>query len=154
MLPDFEAAMKELVKLDGVGPATASLVLTVMDDSLPFLSDELALVCMGKPKYTVKFYTALVKIARKKAQDLGVSVRDFERSVWTMQHAQPYVSKLVRRKIQKSVEQSFGTPENQDEGAAAAADKVQHAEELDRDPRKDGPGDETKDISLTGADAS
>lgn len=50
---DVRAILEPLLKIRGCGPATASAVLSVMDTSIPFMSDELLMVTTGK-KYTKK----------------------------------------------------------------------------------------------------
>ena len=65
---DYAAALKELAKLKGIGPATASLLLSVYDEeNVPFFSDELfRWVCWDdqvgwkrKIKYDMKEYKML-----------------------------------------------------------------------------------------------
>lgn len=63
-----------MIFLQGVGPATASAMLTVYSSSLPFMSDEaLAAALPGRPEYTVKKYIQLVEALRDKAAALTSS---------------------------------------------------------------------------------
>ena len=64
--------------LQGVGPATASAMLTVFTPSLPFMSDEaLAAALPGRPEYTVKQYIQLVEALRNKADALSCASGGF-----------------------------------------------------------------------------
>ena len=52
---DVDAAMNALIALKGCGPATASAILAVRDETIPFMSDELLIVSQdGVRKYTLK----------------------------------------------------------------------------------------------------
>jgi len=59
------AAVKTVSDLKGVGPATATMVLQVLSDSVPFMSDEAMLQIFGgdktKLKYDVKTCTAFIE---------------------------------------------------------------------------------------------
>lgn len=80
-----EAAMKELTVLRGVGPATASAMMMLVDGSCPYMSDEaLGLFSGGKAlKYTPKAYGEMRGKLKGKAEELrrqtggvdGVGVR-------------------------------------------------------------------------------
>ncbi|KAG8631940.1 hypothetical protein KVT40_001080 [Elsinoe batatas] len=84
------AALKQLTSLSGIGPATASLLLsTVYPDELPFFSDELfRWVTWDDEKggkgwdrkigYTVKEYELLIGRVAEIRQRLGVAARDVE----------------------------------------------------------------------------
>lgn len=52
---DIKQALAPLIFLKGCGPATASAILALADDSVPFMSDELLLAAQGEGKrqYTV-----------------------------------------------------------------------------------------------------
>lgn len=87
-------AMNLLQTFKGIGPATASLLLSTLDkDKFPFFGDELFRWVMwdgkGTPwetkiKYTNTEYMALVPRAREVAKRLGVGVRDVECAAWVL----------------------------------------------------------------------
>ncbi|KAL0052823.1 hypothetical protein WJX82_008343 [Trebouxia sp. C0006] len=73
-LQEVGEALKELTSLKGVGPATASAMLTAVSASLPFMSDDaMAAALPGRPEYTVKKYLHLVTALRTKAEYLSNS---------------------------------------------------------------------------------
>jgi hypothetical protein len=106
------APLKKLVELKGIGPATASLLLSVYDpDSTPFFSDEY--VCILPPssqaanvpsrlfrwamwdepggggwkrgiKYNAKEYEQLVENVRELVKRLGVKAVDVEKVAWVL----------------------------------------------------------------------
>ncbi|KAB5578370.1 hypothetical protein GE09DRAFT_1168971 [Coniochaeta sp. 2T2.1] len=82
---DAAAALAILTKLKGIGPATASLLLAVLDpDRVIFFADEAFywLCCGGKKesiKYNAKEYQALSGEARKLCKRLKVKAVDVER---------------------------------------------------------------------------
>ena len=85
-----EEALKELTSLKGIGPATASAMLTAVCPSLPFMSDEaLAAALHGPPEYTVKKYIQLVDALRNKAamlskaSDTSWTAAQVERALWS-----------------------------------------------------------------------
>lgn len=83
-------ALRVLTGLKGVGPATASAMLAAMDDSIPFMSDEALMVCLGKREYTVKAYQTLFSKMRDKqtallanaGQDDGICIKDMEAALF------------------------------------------------------------------------
>ncbi|KAF4125158.1 hypothetical protein GMORB2_3997 [Geosmithia morbida] len=83
-------ALSTLTKLKGIGPATASLLLTVHDPSRAiFFSDEAFywLCCGGKKapvKYSAKEYLALFTEARELARRIDVSVTDIEKVAYVV----------------------------------------------------------------------
>lgn len=91
-------ALKVLTELKGIGPATASLLLSVCDpDEVPFFSDELFRWVMwdeeggGGPsgwkraiKYNNKEYGELVKRVKDGVERLQVSAVDCERVAWVL----------------------------------------------------------------------
>lgn len=88
-------ALKTLATLRGIGPATASLVLSVYDpNAAPFFSDELfrwALFESGKGKgwdrqikYTAKEYAELRDRIADLSSRLGVSAVDAEKVAYTL----------------------------------------------------------------------
>ncbi|KAL6707207.1 hypothetical protein ACN47E_004754 [Coniothyrium glycines] len=93
------SALKTLVELRGVGPATASLVLSVMQpESNPFFSDEIfRWACWDEPgspggwqrkiKYNVNEYALIVKKIEQLRKRLGtgdVTALDAERVAWVL----------------------------------------------------------------------
>ncbi|KAM0791705.1 hypothetical protein ACM66B_003977 [Microbotryomycetes sp. NB124-2] len=80
-------AIKELSKLKGVGPATASAVLALVQPTwLPFMSDELMNALFGKDvklEYTVKAYEKLVKDVQTKFKSgEGWTANELEKACW------------------------------------------------------------------------
>jgi hypothetical protein len=96
LLPDVTPALKTLIALKGIGPATASLLLSVAaPDTVPFFSDELFRWCIwdesGSPggwqrkiKYNVKEYEMLLKKVDALVKRLGVRAVDAERVAWVL----------------------------------------------------------------------
>lgn len=86
------AALKELTKLRGIGPATASLLLSVHDpDRVIFFSDEAFYwLCgggggrVGSIKYSNKEYDALRKRAGELVKRLGVSATNVEKVAYVL----------------------------------------------------------------------
>lgn len=86
-------ALAVLTELRGVGPATASAILAAMDDSIPFMSDESLVVCLGKREYTVNAYKTLLASMREKQDALqvqgdGISIKDMEAALFASSVAQ------------------------------------------------------------------
>lgn len=83
---DWEAAMSTLTKgLAGVGPATASIILTLRDPKVPFFGEEVIRVCGLKDKsYNERSYREFSDLMAEKARELDVELtpRDMERAVW------------------------------------------------------------------------
>jgi hypothetical protein len=98
--PDIPSLVSRLTALKGVGPATASLLLSSLDpDRVPFFGDELfrwamwdAPIAPGKSGhgahgkgwkrkigYNAKEYTALVDVVERARTRLGVTVSELER---------------------------------------------------------------------------
>jgi hypothetical protein len=93
---DASKALDILTKLKGIGPATASLLLTVHDpDKVIFFSDEAFywLCCGGKKapiKYNAKEYQELNSKAQALAQKLGVKATEVEKAAYViMKQLQP-----------------------------------------------------------------
>lgn len=87
----LEEKMKTLTQLKAVGPATASLILTIFDETVPFFSDEFAAFHLPKgekPKYNMSEYKTLVDLNEAwMLKELGENVsevpaRDVEEMVW------------------------------------------------------------------------
>ena len=70
---DVKGAMKTLTELSGVGPATASLILSMASpDKVPFMSDEAMDAVVGLPrKYTMPQFEKFRELVGKKAKKLG-----------------------------------------------------------------------------------
>ena len=83
----IKAALQRLCALKGIGPATASAVLSAYDPSIAFTSDEAMMAVMGSKDYTVKAVVELTEAARKKAAALSAAQGSLGRSqpsgVWT-----------------------------------------------------------------------
>jgi hypothetical protein len=88
--PNASAALDGITQLKGIGPATASLLLSVHDpDRVIFFSDEAFywLCCVGgKPpiKYNTKEYQELNSAAQKLVKRLGVSATDVEKVAYVV----------------------------------------------------------------------
>ena len=84
------AAVDNLTKLKGIGPATASLLLAVHDPAnVPFFSDELFywLCCDGEVapiKYNAKEYRDLNAQTQALVKRLGVAAADVERVAFVL----------------------------------------------------------------------
>ncbi|KAJ4365230.1 hypothetical protein N0V83_008848 [Neocucurbitaria cava] len=88
--------LKELTKLRGIGPATASLLLSVMrPETIPFFSDELFRWCCWdhpespggwarKIKYNVKEYQQLLGHVEFTTKRLEVRAVDMEKVAWVL----------------------------------------------------------------------
>ena len=67
---DIPKALEPVVKLKGVGPATASAVLACADDSVPFMCDDLIAVALGNLPSSVRYsessFVELCDAARRK----------------------------------------------------------------------------------------
>jgi hypothetical protein len=78
-------AMEVLCELKGVGPATASLILSaIFPDRVPFLTDEASeILGLGKPDYTHKAYAAYFDAIRERAKAATEGdVGRLERACW------------------------------------------------------------------------
>jgi hypothetical protein len=85
-----QAALDVLVKLKGIGPATASLLLTVHDpERIIFFSDEAFYWLCGKGhkvpiKYNAKEYVALRSAAEELRARLDVTATDIEKVAYVL----------------------------------------------------------------------
>jgi hypothetical protein len=82
-------ALKILTQLRGIGPATASLLLSVCaPGDVPFFSDEVFRWCEGDwkrgIKYNVKEYVGVVEKVRELRKRLGVRAEEVERVAWVL----------------------------------------------------------------------
>lgn len=81
---EVHQAAKILVGLFGVGPTTASLVLSCMSSQVPFMNDAaLAYVLPSKPKYTMKEFQLLFQECSKYADMLEMDQREVANCMWT-----------------------------------------------------------------------
>jgi hypothetical protein len=70
----LKEALAPLTKLRGIGPATASAVLSAAHPSIPFMSDEaMAVVIKGKPRYDINEAVELTEALQKKAKELSAA---------------------------------------------------------------------------------
>ncbi|EGF77560.1 hypothetical protein BATDEDRAFT_91565 [Batrachochytrium dendrobatidis JAM81] len=89
------SALESLSELAGIGPATASAILSCMSSAVPFMSDEVIGSLPGtdpkKLKYTFKQYREILETltaksnALNKADTMEWSPRSVERALWTCQ---------------------------------------------------------------------
>lgn len=79
---ELRLAVKKLTELRGVGPATASAILTAADPSVAFMSDEALQTACGQREYTVPALMRFQEGMRAKAGACGLSSRDVERALW------------------------------------------------------------------------
>lgn len=79
----LDGAMDSLVALRGVGPATASAVLSWARDDWPFMSDE-SLLATGERTYTKKRYEDLVQQLGAAGKRWGCSAADAERVCYSL----------------------------------------------------------------------
>lgn len=67
---DPKGALGALIELKGVGPATASAIIAIVDRSVVFMSDEVLIKVFGERKYTMKVYLELLTKVKDKAGSL------------------------------------------------------------------------------------
>lgn len=79
-------SIKELCNLKGVGPATASLLGSVISEEVPFFSDEaFDHVCPGvKITYTLKTYQNFFDAIRTWGEDRNLSPAEAEKEAWIL----------------------------------------------------------------------
>jgi hypothetical protein len=77
-----------LTTLRGVGPATATAILSLVDPSVPFFSDEVARIILKqeKLKYTAKEVLSYVDLVRSLAEKLNISPKQYEILKFTESH--------------------------------------------------------------------
>ncbi|KAK9908039.1 hypothetical protein WJX75_001968 [Coccomyxa subellipsoidea] len=83
-------ALRPLTELKGVGPATASAILTAFSPHIPFMSDEaMAAALTGPKQYTPARYLDFAHALRLKAHKLTTelgrtfSAQDVEKALWS-----------------------------------------------------------------------
>jgi len=97
-----KGAINKLCELKGVRPATASAILSVYSDSVPFMSDE-GLAALGFPLiYTAKSYLAyFVEVTQvvqlintnKEEEDEEVTASQLEKAFWSLSQGGKITSK-------------------------------------------------------------
>jgi hypothetical protein len=108
------AALADICKLKGVGPATASLLLSVHDaERVIFFSDEAFwwLCCSGKKapiKYNAKEYQELNAAARALAERLDVSAIDIEKVAYVVMKGEDLPTSGDTKQSQPASMQSRG----------------------------------------------
>ena len=121
---DPSAAVDILTKLKGIGPATASLLLSVHDsEHVLFFSDEAFywLCCGGKKspiKYNKKEYSALGERARELMERLGVRAVDIEKVAYVVVN-QPTESSEPKDEKKASPETKLTSPSGFGKSSAA-----------------------------------
>lgn len=83
---DFEAAMTPLLALRGIGPATASAVLSVARDEWPFMSDEALNATDGGRTYTLPRLRQLVAQLTQLGCGWGMSAAEVEKVLYALAH--------------------------------------------------------------------
>lgn len=78
----LKEALAPLTELKGIGPATASALLSAANGSIPFMSDEAMLASLGYKDYDVKTAVAFTAALQKKAKELSAADSG-ESSNWT-----------------------------------------------------------------------
>lgn len=131
---DPSAAVDTLAKLKGIGPATASLLLSVHDpERVLFFSDEAFywLCCGGRKdpiKYNKKEFAALNDEAQKLMERLGLRAVDLERVAYVVVN-QPAEDSSTKDGKNESPKEQF-TPRDPSKKSAARA----QPEKRKRDP--------------------
>lgn len=69
----LKEALNHLIELKGVGPATATAILSAKNSSIPFMSDEALLAVFSKKEYTLNYAIKLTAALQKKAKELNDS---------------------------------------------------------------------------------
>ncbi|KAK5992770.1 hypothetical protein PT974_06186 [Cladobotryum mycophilum] len=158
---NITTALQTLTKLKGIGPATASLLLTIHDPQrVIFFSDEAFywLCCQGKKspiKYTPKEYQALREEADGLAQRLGVSATDIEKVAYVLMKQpglpsngddetlvskgskKPAITKVAKRKavsVKEEIEPKATKQKAADKKEEKKADEKESEKEGDNDP--------------------
>ncbi|CAL5229628.1 g12992 [Coccomyxa viridis] len=94
---NLKEAMSALTALKGIGPATASALLTAAFPDVPFQSDEaMAAALNGQKEYTSSFYFKYAAKVQERASTLSkkgatLTPKDVERALWSeaAQHMKP-----------------------------------------------------------------
>lgn len=139
---EVSAPVEILCKLKGIGPATASLLLSVHDpERVLFFSDEAFywLCCNGKKdaiKYNKKEYATLNQEAQKVTKRLGVNAMDLEKVAYVVMNGA--VGESGSSKVEK--EDSHPPKSNKDvkQLAANKSSSGKRKQDSDKDRDKDG----------------
>ena len=107
-------AINALTKLHGIGPATATAILSAQYPFVPFMSDECLVYTLGIEKkqirYTIKEFTQMYHYLAECLYFLpGWNMRDCERTVWTMVQLEKHGIILVLDKPEKGVKHSLSS---------------------------------------------
>ena len=119
---DALKALKTLTQLRGIGPATASLLLSVLDpDEVPFFSDEVfRWTHWDEPgsakgggwdrviKYTVKEYKEVVERVGEVRERLGVRALDVEKVAYVLGQEGAYIDVEVEEEEGEGEEKQAG----------------------------------------------
>ncbi|KAJ3033361.1 hypothetical protein HDV00_006469 [Rhizophlyctis rosea] len=81
-------AIAAVAELKGIGPATASALLSVCDDRIPFMSDEaMDLLGLGTPKYTLPFYMKFWECVTETVEGLNAEEKGDSWTPYTLEKA-------------------------------------------------------------------
>jgi len=69
----LKEAMTPLIALKGIGPATATGIISAREPSVPFMSDEALVAALGYREYTMKEAVRLMEVLQKKAAELNTA---------------------------------------------------------------------------------
>jgi NACalpha-BTF3-like transcription factor len=130
---DVSATLDALCKLKGIGPATASLLLSVHDpEQTIFFSDEAFwwLCCNGKKdtiKYNAKEYKALNAEAQKVVKRLGVKATDVEKVAYVVMKQEEVSTSAARSKTngEAMVKEPLPKPEAKKQQKSSTAKRKQ-----------------------------
>lgn len=136
------SALETVSELKGVGPATASLILSVYSpDDVPFFQDELFAWCVpdkadAKLKYDKKEYIELFSGSQEVRQRLGhgTSMVELEKASFVLRH-QELLDEAEKQKLES---EELGSPEQ-------AAGTVEKSSRAEKDGTERGPTDDTVD---------
>lgn len=83
-LEKLRQSVERISELKGVGPATASALLSRYNPRLfPFMSDEVLVVAGSRErKHTLKRYLELAEEVAAKARETGMAADEVERAIW------------------------------------------------------------------------
>lgn len=136
----IEAALKEVMNLTGVGPATGTLVLSIYDpERVPFFADELfAWVVTGhatKLKYDKKEYGMLWKGVREvRGRMKGLGAREVEKAAYAIRHMD-FLEEMERDQLLRGFPVSSEEMKEDEKGEVNVSDTVSgqtgHAEETE-----------------------
>lgn len=123
--PTLTAALDIVCKLNGIGPATGTLILNIFDPKhVPFFQDEMFLWFFpdlkgAKLKYTQKEYLQLYDAVGPVLEKLGVHAVELEKVAYVLSH-----KNLLEVEDSSKLEQALAEP-NHGEGREANTTKVE-----------------------------